>query len=79
MARLSDAEPGFPRLDPKLYSTVVLGHTHNAIFQFLPAQDVVGGRYLNSGSWTRDRKPSFVWVSDRGSPREWRGLKEYPA
>jgi UDP-2,3-diacylglucosamine pyrophosphatase LpxH len=78
MARLSDPAPGFPRLDPARYATVVLGHTHNAIYQFLPAQGAISGRYINSGSWTRDRRPSFVWVSDRGKPREWRGLKEYP-
>ena len=78
MSRLSDPAPGFPKLDPTQYATVVLGHTHNAIYQFLPAQRVVSGRYINSGSWTRDKRPSFVWVSDRGDPREWRGLKEYP-
>jgi UDP-2,3-diacylglucosamine pyrophosphatase LpxH len=78
MSRVSQPAKDFPRLDPATYSTVVLGHTHKSIYQFMTAPGMVSGRYINSGSWTRDKRPSFAWVSDRGNPREWRGLKEYP-
>jgi len=65
----------FPKLPVTDYSTIVMGHTHNAVYAFLPAAGVHAGRYVNSGSWTKDRDPTYMWVSNHGDPTEWRGLR----
>ncbi|MCH7875148.1 MAG: hypothetical protein IH965_07625 [Gemmatimonadetes bacterium] len=76
MSMFTGKHDPFPRLSRQTYATIVLGHTHRRRYVFLPAKDARGGRYINSGSWTKDKKPTYVWVSDGGDPREWRGLKQ---
>jgi len=77
-SRFDQAVAPFPRLLRPDYATLVAGHTHRArhvaarLRAALPET-----RYFNSGSWTRGHPRTYVYVSNRGDPLVYRGIKAF--